>query len=243
MQLRKEDWTQSPSLVSRTPEHHNTSCSNLSPWPHLWVTQTIPSWFPFPSLSLYPRHQFQHAPPPNPRATPPGATDRLKEDPHLSSLDPIPPESHPQLCSRKSAVVSLSSLTLSPMDHKDLLLETSFPQLIPIIYPSTPAGVTCEHNSCTGQENRQCTAITFSGNLERKEKPRNKWLTQQREIHKWKPLTLIIHIQMLTCQHKNRITNSQGNMSSLETSYPTTAGPDHSNIAKAQEKDLKTDFM
>ena len=39
------------------------------------------------------------------------------------------------------------------------------------------------------------------------------------------------------------IHNSQGIMSPLEPSYLTTADPEHPNIAEAQEKDLKTNYM
>lgn len=44
-------------------------------------------------------------------------------------------ESHSQLCSRTPVAASLSSLTPSSVDHKDLLLQTSFPH--PILCPST----------------------------------------------------------------------------------------------------------
>lgn len=37
------------------------------------------------------------------------------------------------------------------------------------------------------------------------------------------------------CQHENKINNSQGNMSSLKPSDPTTAGPEYSNMAEAQD--------
>jgi hypothetical protein len=39
---------------------------------------------------------------------------------------------------------------------------------------------------------------------------------------------------------ENTINSSQGNISPLEPSYPITAGPECSNLAEAQEKDLKT---
>lgn len=41
----------------------------------------------------------------------------------------------------------------------------------------------------------------------------------------------------------NTINNSQDNMSVLELNNPTTAGPENSNIAGAQVKDLKTVLM
>ena len=44
-------------------------------------------------------------------------------------------------------------------------------------------------------------------------------------------------------QQKNTIGNSQSSMSSLQLSSPTTAGPNYSNIADTQEKDLKTNCM
>lgn len=44
-------------------------------------------------------------------------------------------------------------------------------------------------------------------------------------------------------QHKNIINSTQDNTSSLEPSNPTTAGPEYSNTAEAQEKDFKTASM
>ena len=44
-------------------------------------------------------------------------------------------------------------------------------------------------------------------------------------------------------QYENTINNSQDNMAPPELSYPTTASPGYSNIAEAQENDLKTNFM
>lgn len=53
----------------------------------------------------------------------------------IHTYPPAPPDpvsgSHPQLCSRLPAAVSLSSLTpASPPDHKGLLPKSSFPQII-----------------------------------------------------------------------------------------------------------------
>ena len=44
-------------------------------------------------------------------------------------------------------------------------------------------------------------------------------------------------------QHKNTVNKSQGNMAPPEPSYPTTARPKYSNIAEAQENNLKINFM
>lgn len=44
-------------------------------------------------------------------------------------------------------------------------------------------------------------------------------------------------------QHKNKINNSQDTISPRESSYPTITGHEYSNIAEAQEKDLKTSYM
>lgn len=55
------------------------------------------------------------------------------------------PQSHPQLCSRKPTVVSLLSLTPSPMNHKNLPLQPSFPQFIPVSQLQTPGDIPFEH--------------------------------------------------------------------------------------------------
>ena len=73
-------------------------------------------------------------------------------------------------------------------------------------------------------------------NPERKQKPRNKTPTKDLELQS-------SQTQMPRCQHKNTINNSQDNMSPLEPSNPTTAGPEYSNIAEAQDKDFKTEYV
>ena len=48
---------------------------------------------------------------------------------------------------------------------------------------------------------------------------------------------------MPRCESKNRITNTQDNMSPGEPSYCTTPGPGYSSTVKAQEKDLKINYI
>ena len=48
---------------------------------------------------------------------------------------------------------------------------------------------------------------------------------------------------MPKCHPKNTISNSQDNMSPVETSLSITAGPESSNIVKTQGKYLKTNYM
>jgi hypothetical protein len=43
-------------------------------------------------------------------------------------------------------------------------------------------------------------------------------------------------------QHKNTIDNSQDNMSPMEPSNPTTAGPEYCNMAEAQNESLKSHY-
>ena len=45
------------------------------------------------------------------------------------------------------------------------------------------------------------------------------------------------------CHHKSTIINSQDNISPLEPSNSTKAGPEDYKIAEAHEKELKTAFM
>ena len=44
-------------------------------------------------------------------------------------------------------------------------------------------------------------------------------------------------------QHKSTVSSSQGKMFPTEPCYLMTAGPEYFNIAEAQEKDLKTNYM
>lgn len=71
---------------------------------------------------------------------------------HTSSIAPkiqsfLP---HPQLCSRKPAVVSISHSV--PTDHKDLLPLTFLPQFIPVTQSLKPAGI---HWSTPAEQNRK----------------------------------------------------------------------------------------
>lgn len=63
----------------------------------------------------------------------------------------IPP-SHHQSCSWKPAVLSLSSWTPSTMDHKDLILQSSFPKLISATQSPTQADIPWEHSCWTSQK-------------------------------------------------------------------------------------------
>jgi hypothetical protein len=45
---------------------------------------------------------------------------------------------------------------------------------------------------------------------------------------------------MPRCQPTNIVNNSQHSVSQVELSYPATTDPEYTNIAEAQEKDLKT---
>lgn len=73
--------------------------------------------------------------PNNPQATPAREAGGLTADLLLlQSQILLSPKSHPQLCSRKLAEVSPSSLTPAPINHNILLFKHSFPQFIH--YPS-----------------------------------------------------------------------------------------------------------
>lgn len=48
---------------------------------------------------------------------------------------------------------------------------------------------------------------------------------------------------MSRLEHKNTINSRHGNMSLPEPGYPTIAGSEYSNINKAQENDLNTNYM
>lgn len=48
---------------------------------------------------------------------------------------------------------------------------------------------------------------------------------------------------MVKSQCKNTVKNKKGNMVPLEPSYPTISRPDYSNAAKAQENNLRNNFM
>jgi hypothetical protein len=43
--------------------------------------------------------------------------------------------------------------------------------------------------------------------------------------------------------HKNTVNNRQGTMCLLKPSYPTSAHPEYSNLAEAQDTDIKTTFI
>ena len=47
---------------------------------------------------------------------------------------------------------------------------------------------------------------------------------------------------MPRCQYKKTVNTNQDSMSPPEPSYPTTANPEYSNMAKAQENDPRTSF-
>jgi hypothetical protein len=49
--------------------------------------------------------------------------------------------------------------------------------------------------------------------------------------------------QMTKGQHKNPINRSQGNITSSEQSYPTTASSGYPNMANAQENDCKSKLI
>lgn len=89
-----------------------------------------------PTCCFLPDSQLCQTTPANARSVPLRTIIRLKAEPHLSycSLDPIL-QSHSQLYSRKTAVAFISSLTTPKTDHKDLLLQLSFPLLIPVSHP------------------------------------------------------------------------------------------------------------
>jgi hypothetical protein len=70
---------------------------------------------------------------------------------------------HPQLCSRKSAVVSLSSLTSPRTDHKDLLPQPSLSQLTLPSQPPVPAGIHWKLSSRAGQGTVQRLVQSSSG--------------------------------------------------------------------------------
>lgn len=56
------------------------------------------------------------------------------------------PQSYPKLCSRKSAVVTLSSLIPSPMDQKIFSI-LPVPQLTPVFLSLTARDIHLEHTS------------------------------------------------------------------------------------------------
>lgn len=78
--------------------------------------------------------------PANPRATSPKATNRLKAS-SAPEIQPAP-HSHSQLYSRNPAVISISSLTQSLVDLKDLLQP-----FITMSQPPTPTDIPSEHSS------------------------------------------------------------------------------------------------
>jgi hypothetical protein len=127
-------------------------------------------------MLLCPRSQLHHTNPGDPSTDPPWVTSRFKSDPPTSYCSWYPIS---QLCSRKHAIVSLSCLSVSPVIHTDFLLQFSFPQLISISEPLTPACIPYEHTTWEGQGNR-------------KQKPRRKVPTQQWQIQKSAPRCLII---------------------------------------------------
>lgn len=167
--IKKSDWVPLlPQTLSVSSLDYNRmpataslpTCSNP-----LWIPQIIPFLPPhthycIPATNISRNLLSSKAP------------NRLKSDPHLSYCfwSPIPQDS-PQLCSWNPAVASFSSLNQSPMDHKDILLQLSLLKLIPVSQHPT-AGIPCELTSWTGQENRQCWAITL-------------WKSQEEIIIKW----------------------------------------------------------
>lgn len=126
--------------VSSPGLQQNTYCSLSCPLPHICCGSQRSSSPNLPSQTSlpFPRPQLQQPCPDNPKATPVMETDRLTV--HLNLIPNSVAEYLP-------AVVAFSSLTLFPRDHKDLLLQPPFPQLIPLFKPQTPANVLCKHTS------------------------------------------------------------------------------------------------
>lgn len=94
------------------------------------------------------------------------------KDPYLSfcSSGYKPP---PTVIQQKTCCVLHSSLTPSPMDLKDLLRQTSFPQTIPLSQPTNPIGTTWEHTSLVGR-GAGLLKLSYQGgrrNQERKHSP------------------------------------------------------------------------
>lgn len=139
---------------------------------------------------------------------------------HISPIAPenlihFHPQSQPYLCSRNPAVVSLSCLTPSPMDHKD-----SPQTFLPLTHPSTPASNTIRHYLYTHQLNRPGKQASHTHHLLRKW--RRKTETKEKSIHPMKKNPAQRPRAIPNPDDKMSIlkqSNSQGNMSPLELAY------------------------
>lgn len=98
------------------------------------------------------------------------------KDPHLLLSLRSNSQSHLQLCSRKSSAFSISYLTPSPMNHKDLFSQPSTPPILPISQPPITSIIPCEHTSWvqethsshTLQESRKETETKEQNNCQQK---------------------------------------------------------------------------
>lgn len=112
--------------VSFSMLQQNTA--SLPSCPHLlWIPQTIPSQPPSPYFVV-----LSQIPIPSGILCQPkgllfqGNKETVRPTTLLMLQGYYSPQFHPQPCSWKYAVVSLSSLTLTPVDNEDLFLQPSF---------------------------------------------------------------------------------------------------------------------
>lgn len=138
---------------------YKPSSPNLSPSAWCFV--------PDPNSSRRPQEPF------------PGHQEHWRQT-HILLTAPVmwSPQSHAQICSRKSAVVSFSHLTIFLMDHKDLLFQPSFPIVIPVSQSPT-----LEHINWDGQEHslhilkiQRGSRNQGTKHLPNKDKSRNRFL-------------------------------------------------------------------
>lgn len=169
--------TQFPNL-----KYYNRSTMTTFPFfcSYLLVDPTdLPFLNFFPQTAALSETSTPAMTPTNPRAAPPSVTSSLKTDQHLSHCFW---ETIPWLSSRKLDVMSYS-LILFTMDHKNLLLQLHAPRSFQ--YPSLqhqqafPMNTLAEQVMKTGSSQPSDSPKKFS---ERKQKPRNKTPTQERQI-------------------------------------------------------------
>lgn len=161
--------TQPPSLITITVTEHlgTSSLTHPSSPGHLCFPQTIIALSPSPHPLLCPRPQLeQHeAACKNPREDSTWTTSSLNANPyHFSCSESQSNQGHLHLRTCKHVGEGFnSSMNLSPMHHREGLLQYPVRQPILVTEPSVQI-IICENNHWRGQENRQHKAITLLEN-------------------------------------------------------------------------------
>lgn len=127
---------------------------------------------------------------------------------------------HPQSCLPSLSLHSSPQLRQRPLFDKRLLWLQEAQDSNKVVIP-------CSTTGYTGQKSREET--------EPKEKKTHPTKT---DLDLISPET-----QIPRHQYKKKTNSSQGNMLPSESTYPNAASPDDSNTDKAQEKELKTNYV